>query len=432
MRKTWSYILFFTCHFLFSQVEVKIDTIDIDLSNAEDLFVKNNYALLAQKYNVDAAKALIRQAGLLNNPNVYYENNVYNKFSGKYFPTRLGTVGDASTQGEFVLQYSYLFSIAGKRNKSVKVAKAQADIVQYQFDDLIRVLLFALRSDFYKINYDLRSLKLFNEEIESVNNIVKGFEAQYKNGNISLRENTRVRALLLSLQTERLALVTEMQQTQNEFSVLLNNSKSVWYKPVFNEADAGSKYPLSKVVLADLYSLALVNRPDLKEVQAQAQAAAANITLQKAIGVPDITLQGVFDRNGSYIPNYNAAAISFPVPVFNRNQGNIQSAKFLLDAAKQQLQQKQISVQNDVFATYQKILETEKLNNSLSADFATDFNTLSISAQSMFQKNNLYLLEFVDLFESYKQSMVQYNTIKAQRLSAFEELNFNVGKDVFK
>jgi cobalt-zinc-cadmium efflux system outer membrane protein len=76
--------------------------------------------------------------------------------------------------------------------------------------------------------------------------------------------------------------------------------------------------------------------------------------------------------------------------------------------------------------------ETEKLSSSLNANFATDFGLLLKGAQSNFEKKNLSLLEFVDMFESYKQSMVQYNTIKTQRLTAFEELNFNVGKDVFK
>ena len=89
-------------------------------------------------------------------------------------------------------------------------------------------------------------------------------------------------------------------------------------------------------------------------------------------------------------------------------------------------------MQNDVFASYQKIIETEKLNNSLSVNFATDFNSLLKGAQANFEKKNLSLLEFVDMFESYKTSMVQYNSIKTQRLTAFEELNFNVGKDAFK
>ncbi len=65
-------------------------------------------------------------------------------------------------------------------------------------------------------------------------------------------------------------------------------------------------------------------------------------------------------------------------------------------------------------------------------DFSSDFRALLKGAQDNFAKKNLSLLDFVDIFESYKASMAQYNSIKEQRYSAFEELNFNVGKDVFK
>ena len=436
MRKIFFLLLFTVSAFGFSQQQpITIDTVAITLNDAEDQFLKNNFALLAQKFNVDASKALIRQAGLFNNPNVYYENSIYNKYKtsgNKLFPTEVGTMGHPETQGEFIIQYNWLFSVAGKRNKSVKVAKAQADVAQYQFDDLMRTLLFALRSDFYQLHYGLQSLKLFDEEIASLNAIVTGFETQYQKGNISLREITRVRALLFSMQNDRLALVTELRATLSEFSGLLNNAKPVWYKPSVNEAEVATKYNAAAIGLSDLLTQALANRPDLKAVQAQVAASDANLKLQNATGVPDIMLQGVYDRNGSYIPNYNAAAISIPIAIFNRNQGNRQAAKSLVDAANQQLLQKQVSVQNDVFASYQKMAETEKLNNSLSANFATDFTSLLKGAQANFEKKNLSLLEFVDMFESYKESMVQYNTIKTQRLTAFEELNFNVGKDVFK
>jgi cobalt-zinc-cadmium efflux system outer membrane protein len=402
------------------------------LKDAEEMFIKNNYSLLAQKYNVDAAKALVRQAGLLNNPNIYYENSIYNRYSGKYFPTSLGNQGDASTQGEFIVQYNWLFSIAGKRNKSVKVAKAQADAEQFQFDDLIRTLLFALRSDFYTVKYSVESLKIIDEQIGTMGNTISEFEGLYQKGNVSLREITRMRALLFSLQNDRLNLVTSLEQTQNELRLLLNNPKYAWYLPVFEEQEINQKYNTEGLTLSDAINQALNNRPDLKAYQASLQAAQANINLQKAMGVPDIMVQGVFDRNGSYIPNYHAIAVGIPVMLFNRNQGNIKAAQNMSSSAEMELKQKQLSVQSDVTAIFSKILTTEKMYSSLSASFLTDFNSLLKGARLNYEKKNISLIEFVDLFETYKQSMSQYYDIKAKRLNNFEELNYYVGKDIFK
>lgn len=404
----------------------------ITLKDAEDLFLKNNYSLLAQKYNVDASKALVRQAGLFNNPNLYYENNVYNKFSGKYFPTKLGTWGDYRYQGEYIVQLNWLFSIAGKRNKAVKVSQELSNLQQFQFDDLVRTLLFALRTDFYNLHYGLESLKLFDEQIISISSIVSGFETQYQKGNVSLREITRVRALLLSIQNDRFDLINNLQQIQKEFSQLLNNSKRSWYKPLFEEREVADNYPPLKNSLTDLINISLVSRPDLLAVQAQLRASQANVNLQKATGVPDIMIQGVFDRNGSYIPNYSGAAIGLPLVIFNRNQGNIQAAIASANSDELELKAKQVNVQAGVYSSYQKMLELEKMYNGLNKNFYEDFKTLLKGALLNYERKNISLLEFVDLYESYKQSIAQYNDIKAKRLNSYEELIFNTGKNVFK
>ena len=447
MRKLTFILIIFNSLLGFSQVashspivskdsiRIVADTVSITLADAEAFFMKNNYNVLAQKYGVDAQKALVRQAKLLNNPTVYYETSIYNgsRPTGKYFPMEKGTYGDQTTQGEFLINAQWLVSIARKRVKATEVAKHNADVAQFQFDDLMRGLLFALRQDFYDLYFGLKSLQLFDEEIASVKNIVAGFEIQYQKGNVSLRDITRVRALLLSLQSDRLDLYTSLQQNSaKEFAILLNEPRNIYYKPVLNETELDNKYNIGNVALADMVTQALESRPDLKASLAQLASADAYVKLQKATGVPDVQFQYTFDRNGSYVPNYSGVGLQLPIAVFNRNQGNIQSSKFLVDAASQQLKQTQVTVQNDVFASYQKILELQKLNGSQTTIFISDFRSLLKGAEDNFAKKNLSLLDFVDMFESYKDYMTQSNSIKDQRYAAFEELNFNVGKDVFK
>jgi cobalt-zinc-cadmium efflux system outer membrane protein len=55
------------------QVKLFTDTLQISIDSAEHIFLKNNLQVLAQKYNVDAQKALIIQAKLLPNPNFSFE-----------------------------------------------------------------------------------------------------------------------------------------------------------------------------------------------------------------------------------------------------------------------------------------------------------------------------------------------------------------------
>src|SRR5579885_663517 len=72
------------------------DTISLNLRNAEDTFLKNNLSLLAQKFNINAQKALILQAKLYPNPNINIVQGLYNTQTGKWFQT--GKDGEEAVQ----------------------------------------------------------------------------------------------------------------------------------------------------------------------------------------------------------------------------------------------------------------------------------------------------------------------------------------------
>ena len=71
----------------------------------------------------------------------------------------------------------------------------------------------------------------------------------------------------------------------------------------------------------------LAGRPDLKKAKVGVTAAKANLRLQRSMAAPEFAVKGMYDRAGNFINNYFAVGVSLSVPIFNRNQGNIKSAK---------------------------------------------------------------------------------------------------------
>ena len=53
-------------------------------------------------------------------------------------------------------------------------------------------------------------------------------------------------------------------------------------------------------------------------------------------------------------------------------------------------------------------------------------------AERNFAKKNISLLSFVDIFDAYQTYITQSFAVKDQRYTVYEQLNFYVGKDVFK
>src|SRR5664280_2815290 len=74
-------VLLFVCDcnsIIDAQAGTSKDTVSLDLRSADQMFLNNNLLLLAEKYNVDASKALILQAKLYPNPSFSYTNTIYN------------------------------------------------------------------------------------------------------------------------------------------------------------------------------------------------------------------------------------------------------------------------------------------------------------------------------------------------------------------
>jgi cobalt-zinc-cadmium efflux system outer membrane protein len=116
------------------------DTLRLNFQDAEKAFLQNNLALLAQKYNVEASKAIIDQAKLWDNPVLSTDQNIYDGGSKKFFyhNSSLG-------EGQVFVQLSQVFQTAGKRGKQVQIAKADAKVQEAQFNDMMRNLRYNLQ-----------------------------------------------------------------------------------------------------------------------------------------------------------------------------------------------------------------------------------------------------------------------------------------------
>lgn len=68
-------------------------------------------------------------------------------------------------------------------------------------------------------------------------------------------------------------------------------------------------------------------RSDIMMARNQAEQAKASLDVSKSQAWPEVHITGQYDRNAGYFPNYFAVGVSLSVPLFNRNQGNIRSAK---------------------------------------------------------------------------------------------------------
>lgn len=395
--------------------------VKLNLQEAGQRFSTCNLELIAERYNIDMAEAEVIQARLFENPVISLEQNVYNRLNGKYF--------DMGREGEAVVEVEQLIYIAGQRNKRVRVEKLNKEMAVYQFEEVLRTLRSELNTKFIELYYTEKSLSVYDKEIDYLQRLLGVMKEQNEKGNISLLEKSRIQALLLSLQQERNETSNRVISLQGDMKLLLGLNATEVFEPVFDEA------VLKQVDIASIPFIELNNRlaerPDIKMARTNIQVSRANVSLQKSLAFPEVSLKGAYDRAGNFCDNYFAIGLSVSVPIFNRNQGNIKSARLsvLQNTNREELARKQ--AENELFTSYARLEKAVKLYNTSNYELERDFEKIIDGVNSNYSKRNISLLEFIDYYQAYKETCLQLYQTQKDVFLAMEDINTVTGSDVF-
>ena len=397
------------------------DTLSLTIQDAEKIFLQNNLSLLAAKYNIYATRALIRQAKLWDNPVLSTDQNVYDQ-QGGFFK-------HDNNSGQVYIQVMQLIKTAGKRNKLAQLAQDNTTLSSEQFDDLLRTLRYTLLSDLFEIDHQFKLKKVYDSEIGQFQKLVAGMDEQLKAGNVSVKDNMRVKALLFSLQNELVSIEATIIPVENEIKLLLKNNDSVFIKPSFN-------YYLPDLIKTELPSkqqliqTAIENRPDARISKTQLDYQQHNLVYQKSLAKADINIGTEYDQRSSYAPNYIGLAIALPINILNRNHGNISSANYSIKQQQVVVDGTLAKVSSDVATAYDKIKFYQQVNNPQQLDFSKQYDALFQNMLNSYQQRQVNLLEFIDFTDAYKDSKLKLLDQHTALIRSLIELNYQVGKDV--
>ena len=388
----------------------------LTLKEAEQRFLERNLSLIAERYNIDMAQAQVLQARLFENPVISLEQNVYNRLNGKYF--------DFGKEGETVVEVEQVIRLAGQRNKQIKLEKINKEIAEYQFEEVMRTLRQELNEKFVQVYFLSKSISIY----DSLQELLAGMKLQQEKGNISLMEMSRLESMLFSLKKEKNERENELLTLRGELNVLLNLPGDTTVKLSLDE-EVLKQLDLSQLSFADLK--AMVNeRPDLKIARSTVSASRANLKLQKSMAFPEFSVKGNYDRAGNFINNYFAVGVSLSVPIFNRNQGNIKAARFSIQQAGAEQENAANRADMELYTAYASLEKAVQLYQSTNMDLERNFEKLITGVNENFTKRNISLLEFIDYYDSYKETCIQLHEIKKDVFLAMENLNTTIGQNI--
>lgn len=419
-------LIVFTSIFSFTKIHAQLsyDTVSFSLNDAEKRFVDSNLLILASHFNVDANKALIKQAKLWNNPVLNTDQVI--AADGRFFP--YGKDVNGVTGGQYYIQLQQLIETAGKRGKQINIATTNEQISELQLEDLLRNLRLQLRTDYYTIAQQLNNKTLYQNQLVQLNNLFNGMQAQFNAGNIAQIELLRVQAILVMLQQDITDLDKSIENSETDIRTLLRLNTNVFVKP----SDTTVNLFAPSLSMDSLIQTAKENNPYYLLQQKQYVLQQQNLFYQKALRVPDVTVAPNFDRNSNFAPNYFGLGISLPIPLFNKNQGNIQSANFNVKQQQATVSNAEKELENNVFNAYQNLLLSLKQNSAEQKDFYEKYNAMFQNMLKSYQQKQISLLTFVDFVTDYTNLQQRFYQQQLNLNLSKENLNYQVGIDVIQ
>jgi outer membrane protein, heavy metal efflux system len=388
----------------------------ITLDEAIQMAMQHNHNLLAARTTIQQSQAEETTANLRPNPTLFGDWEYLPFFSPS---NQNSAYYQNSTEADIGL--GYLLERGKKRQHRLQAAKDVTAQTRSLVDDNERTLTFNVATLFVNVQLAESTLELAELDLKSFGQTVDLSEMRYKAGAISEDDYLKIKLQLLQFETD------DQQAQLAKVQALSDLRQLLGYESVSPDYDVAGPFDYQPVKgnLEDLQLKALQNRPDYRAAQQGVTAASSQYDLQKAIGKQDVTVQG----NYSHVNGINTATFygSVPLPIFNRNQGEIARTRFAITQAQEQEKAANGQVMTDVRDAYEGLRVNDRviqLYRSGYLDVAQKDRDISEYA---YKRGAVSLLDFLDAERSYRATQLAYRQALAAYLLALEQLRESVG-----
>lgn len=397
----------------------------ITLDEAIQLALRHNHNMIAARTAIDQSLAMEVTAHLRPNPSLFVDweylplGSPAHQNPNLYPGVSTGDYLRDNTEGDIGL--SYLIERGKKRERRYQAAGDVTAQTRSLVADNERGLTYQVATLFVNVQLAESAIDLAQQDLKSFQKTVDIGEFQFKSGGISESNYLMIEVQLLQFQTDLESAQLAREQGLSDLRQLLGyESVSADYDVV----EAFDYLPM-KTNLDDLKMQALQYRPDLRAAVQGVTAANSGYLLAKANGVQDLTVQG----NYSHVNGINAATLyaSIPLPIFNRNQGEIARTHSVITQMEEQQKFTSGQVLTDVKDSYEGLKSNERvvlLYRDKYRDIAKRSRDI---ADYAYHAGGLALLDFLDAERTYRAAELGYRQALASYLLAVEQLREAVG-----
>ncbi|WP_045227132.1 TolC family protein [Methyloterricola oryzae] len=325
---------------------------DLALPQALALALLHSPDLKAYSWEARAQEAATLQASLMPNPT---------------FGANAANFGNNSIRGfdgdVVTVELSQLIELGGKRGKRTQAASLTRDLAEWDYEAKRIDVLAQVSRALVDVIVIQQRLELAQQTLDLSEQVITAASARVLAGKSSPMEETKAKVVRSSVQIEMTRAQRELEAARHKLSANWGSSTPKFARVVGNLDDI---QPLPSL---DSLQQRLLDNPDLARWATEITQRQAVIEVEKSKAIPDVT--ATLGGSNYLMTNDYAlvVGVSFPLPVFDRNQGGIKEAERRLTKAEEERRGTEVRITTALNAAYQNLdaahVEIESLRENV-------------------------------------------------------------------
>ncbi len=397
----------------------------LTLDQAIDRVIRENLDLRAKFFEIPQSKADILTASLRANP-VFYADAQLVPY-GQYTRSKPGG------QTQYDVNISYPLDLSRKRQARTASAARATKAIEAQYQDAVRQTIDNLYSAYVDVLQARRTITFakagldgLNEALDATEDLkARGFSKQSDVLRIRIQRNLAEQQVLESRQGYSKA----KQVLATQLNIPSDQAEGI-------EPRGTLKY--SNVVppsMTEMIAIALESRPDVISFRFGLERAKSDVKLQYANRYQDVyvlyqpyTLQ---DNTpfGLKSPTSWALGVTIPLPIYNRNQGNIERAKLNVTQTGVQLNSVERQAVQEVQVAEREFVAAKAAVERIEREVLPDSQALLQEAKQL-KGGEINTLDYLAALKDYNDNARTYLDSLVRLRRAMLDINTALGRRV--
>ncbi|SFF47538.1 TolC family protein [Thermoflexibacter ruber] len=354
------------------------------------------YLKIAQ-YNIPISQSDIITAGLKYNPQL--NNQTLLLFDKGQFADNSSFLISGRNRQDW-WQFTQTFYVKQQRQRKIDFAKENVNLITKSNEDLKRNLVYEVANLWLDTWILQQKLILLTETKNNVDTLVRINENRLKNEVILPSELTRTQILSEQYQLEILSTERLFSTQSKSLAFLLGRNDSV------NVTEVDLDFQNLPQTLDSLLALGFRQRTDIQVNQQAIITAESNIKLQEALKYPQPELGIIINPQNSIM--YAGIFATLPIPLFDRNQGEIQKSKVIKQQAELQLSTSQQQAQIEILNAY-NLYQTAKQNLTRFSNIVDKSRLVVNTVRYAYLKGNTTIIDYLEAQRTFFDTQQFYN-----------------------